>query len=98
MTMSGTAMPPLPGRRQEMNLSDNQSSQEVVAQVMFRIISFITAGLILVVGIAILAGPLMPAYVPPNYRFILGIVMVLYGSYRILMVWIKQRNARRVRE
>ena len=74
------------------------SSQEIVAQVIFRIISFITAGLILVLGVVILAGPMMPAYVPVNYRIILGIVMVLYGSYRLLMVWMKQRNARRLQE
>jgi hypothetical protein len=81
-----------------MSQSVRQSSQEVVAQVIFRIISYITAGLILLVGIVILAGPMMPAYVPANYRIILGIVMVLYGSYRILMVWMKQRNARRAQE
>lgn len=75
-----------------------QSGQEIVAQVIFRIISFVTAGLIIVVGISILAGPIIPAYIPANYRIILGIVMVLYGSYRILMVWMKHRNARRLQD
>jgi hypothetical protein len=74
------------------------SSQDVLAQAMFRIISLVTASLILAVGIVILAGTFMPAYVPANYRIILGIVMILYGSFRILMVWIKQRNAHRLDE
>jgi hypothetical protein len=79
----------------DMTQSIRRSSQEVVAQLIFRIISFVTAGLILVVGIFILAGPMVPSYVPSNYRIILGCVMILYGSYRIVMIWMKQRNARR---
>jgi hypothetical protein len=74
------------------------SSQEVVAQLIFRIISFVTACLILLLGIMLLAGPMIPAYIPANYRIILGIVMVLYGSYRIVMILLKQRNAGRVQE
>jgi uncharacterized membrane protein HdeD (DUF308 family) len=74
------------------------SSQEIVSQVIFRILSLITAGLILILGIVILAGPMMPSYVPGNYRVLLGIVMILYGSYRILMLWIKQRNAPKAQE
>jgi len=71
------------------------TSQEIIAQVIFRIISAITATLILMVGIVILTGLLIPAYVPANYRIILGVVMVLYGCYRILMIWRKQRHAQR---
>lgn len=83
---------------QRIHESSRQSGQEFVAQVIFRIISLLTAGLILVVGIFILAGPMMPAYVPVNYRIILGIVMIVYGSYRIIMIWMKQRNARQHEE
>ncbi len=71
---------------------------EIIAQTIFRIVSFITAAMILVVGIAILVGPLIPDYVPINYRIILGIVMVLYGGYRIAKVWLRQRNVRRLVE
>jgi len=71
------------------------TSQEIIAQVIFRIVSVITAALILLVGIVIVTGLLIPAYAPANYRIILGVVMILYGSYRILMVWRKQRHAQR---
>jgi hypothetical protein len=64
-----------------------------MAEIIFRIVSVITATLILVVGIVILTGLLVPAYVPANYRIILGVAMTLYGSYRIVMVWRKQRHA-----
>jgi len=69
------------------------TSQELIAQLIFRIVSVITATLILVVGIVIMTGLLVPAYVPANYRIVLGVVMTLYGSYRIVMVWRKQRHA-----
>ena len=62
------------------------------------VVSFITASLVLIVGIVILTGSIMPAYVPENYRVILGIVMVVYGSYRIVMLWMKQRHAKRFEE
>jgi len=70
------------------------TSQEIIAQAIFRIVSVVTAALILTVGIVILTGLLIPAYVPANYRIILGVVMILYGSFRIVMVWRGQRHAR----
>lgn len=70
----------------------------MVAQIILHIVGLMTAGLILVVGIVILVGALIPAYVPSNYRTILGVVMVLYGTYRILMILIRQRSKRREAE
>ena len=72
------------------------TSQDIVAQVIFRIVSVITAALILTVGIVILTGLLIPANVPANYRIILGVVMTLYGSYRIVMLLRRQRHARQL--
>ena len=66
----------------------------MIAQLILRIVGLMTAGLILVVGIVILVGALIPAYVLSNYRTILGVVMVLYGTYRILMILIRQRSQR----
>ena len=70
----------------------------MIAQLILRIVGLMTAGLILVVGIVILIGVLIPAYIPSNYRTILGVVMVLYGTYRILMILIRQRSQRRETE
>lgn len=64
-------------------------------QLILNIVGGITASLILVVGCIILAGFIMPTYVPENYRMVLGIVMVVYGSYRLLMIWMKQRKIKR---
>jgi len=64
------------------------------AQLILRIVGSITAGLVLIVGIIILTGSLIPSSVPENYRVVLGIVMVIYGTYRIVMIWMKQRQER----
>ncbi len=64
------------------------------AQLILRIVGSITAGLVLIVGIIILTGSLMPSSVPENYRVVLGIVMVVYGTYRVVMIWMKQRQER----
>ena len=64
-------------------------------QLILDIVGGITATLVLVVGIILLAGYLLPAYIPDNYRTILGIVMVIYGCYRLMMMWLKYRKAKR---
>jgi hypothetical protein len=62
------------------------------AQSIVRITSYITAGLILIVGIVILTGYSLPDSVPTNFRIILGSMMVLYAAYRIVMISVKKRN------
>jgi hypothetical protein len=62
------------------------------AQSIVRITSYITVGLILVVGIVILTGYSIPDSVPTNFRIILGSMMVLYAAYRIVMLSVKKRN------
>ena len=64
------------------------------AQLILRIVGSITAGLVLIVGIIVLTGSLIPSSVPENYRVVLGIVMVIYGTYRIVMIWMKKRQER----
>jgi len=91
------AMAHFSGGRQPVANDDsiiNYSSSVLIAQLILRIVGLMTAGLILVVGIVILVGALIPASVPSNYRTILGVVMVLYGTYRILMILIRQRSKR----
>ncbi|MBI1804800.1 MAG: hypothetical protein HY033_13340 [Ignavibacteriae bacterium] len=66
-------------------------------QVLFYIVSLITASLILILGIIILAGYLLPAYVQANYRIIMSTVMILYGTYRTFIAVMKIRNIRQTR-
>lgn len=53
---------------------------------------YTVAIIVIVVGFSIVAGLLIPDYVPKNFRFLLGIVFVLYGVYRIITLWTKSRQ------
>ena len=61
-------------------------------QLVLRIISFVTASLVLIVGILVATGIMMPAYIPDNFRIIMGIAMIMYGIYRIAMLWLKRQK------
>ena len=67
-------------------------------QTIVTLVGFVTAGVVLLGGIAIIAGLVLPAYVPDNYRTIVGFVLIIYGLYRSTMLWIKHKNARRYEE
>jgi len=66
-------------------------------QLLFYIVSLVTASLILVLGIVILVGLLLPEYVPVNYRVTLGIIMIVYGIYRTIMAVLKIKKVRQPR-
>ena len=70
-------------------------NSDMAAQTILTVVSYITSSAILVVGIIMLSGYIIPTYVPENYRLIMGMVMVLYGGYRLTMLSIKQRKIRR---
>jgi hypothetical protein len=62
-------------------------------ELILKIISYVTASLILVLGIIVAGGFFLPDYVPLNFRIILGVIMMLYGTYRIAMIHFRRRNA-----
>lgn len=66
------------------------------AETILRIVSYTTASLILLVGLGVLTGLLFPRPLGENnFQIILGIMMIVYGSYRIIMLLIKNRNERK---
>jgi hypothetical protein len=64
-------------------------------QFILNIVGGVTAGMVLILGIVILTGELLPSYIPDNYRTILGVVMIMYGTYRLAMLYLKERARRR---
>ncbi len=64
-------------------------------QLIVRTVGYITGGIVLVAGILIISGFIVPSYVPENFRIVAGIVLILYGLYRPAMIYIKGRNAER---
>jgi hypothetical protein len=59
-------------------------------QTFFRVFGFVVATASFLVGLAIILGWILPAYIPENFRIVVGIVMVLYGVYRTAMLLIKK--------
>ena len=57
-------------------------------QRMLRIIGFSTASLLIACGIAILSG-LLPVYLPSNFRLMFGIVLIVYGVFRVITLYTK---------
>ncbi|MBI5019987.1 MAG: hypothetical protein HZB59_00970 [Ignavibacteriales bacterium] len=56
------------------------------------IVTYVTAGSILVLGVIILTGFLLPTYIAVNFRIMMGIMMIVYGSYRIVIITIRNRR------
>ncbi len=67
-------------------------------QAIVTLVGFVTAGVVLLAGISIIVGLVLPAYVPDNYRIIVGFVLIIYGLYRTAMLWMKYKNAKRLEE
>jgi hypothetical protein len=68
------------------------------AATILSIVGYAIAVSIFCAGIAVLAGWLMPSYVPENIRIILGVMFVLYGVFRGTTTWLKQKQARQFAE
>ncbi|MGA2624428.1 MAG: hypothetical protein ABSF91_11280 [Bacteroidota bacterium] len=64
----------------------------MAAEDIIRVVSYTTSSLVLLVGIMVLFNLFLPGSIPGNFRVVLGICMVVYGVYRIFMIWKKQRS------
>ncbi|MBI5475650.1 MAG: hypothetical protein HY964_02805 [Ignavibacteriales bacterium] len=62
------------------------------ASLILRIVTYVTAGLILIMGIIILTGYLLPSHISTNFRIMMGIMMIVYGTYRITIITVKNRR------
>ena len=53
-----------------------------------------TAGVLFVMlGIAVMVTDLFPTYINEQVKIIFGVVMILYGLYRLVIITIKNRRA-----
>lgn len=53
---------------------------------------YAVASIVIVVGVITVAGLLMPGYVPDNFRYLFGAVFILYGIFRIVTLWTKNKR------
>ena len=78
-----------------MNVRDRS---RMTAALIIRIVSFITAGCMLVFGVIILTGFGIPAYIPENFRLIIGCIIILYAVFRLITTWMKVHNEKHSEE
>lgn len=67
-------------------------------QLLARIIGLTTAIFVFVTGILIVAGTLVPDFVPVKYQIFLGATLSVYGIYRTIMIWVGVRKSRRAHD
>lgn len=49
----------------------------------------------MVVGVLVMIGYLVPRYFPEDYRLIMGAVVFLYGAYRFIITYFRQKGVAR---
>jgi hypothetical protein len=52
----------------------------------------VAATAVMIVGMLVTAGVLVPRYIPDQFRVISGIVVFLYGLYRFVITWIGRQR------
>lgn len=62
-------------------------------ELILRIVSVCTSSLILVIGVLMLTGTLIPQAIPERFRVMMGSLMVVYAAYRLWMLWMKRPKA-----
>ncbi len=62
--------------------------------VIFRYVVLVIAGAAMITGILVIAGVLLPARIPDDFRVIVGVVIFLYGAYRFTVTFFRKNNAR----
>ncbi len=55
-------------------------------------LAYIIAAIFILSGIAFLAGYFISANVPEQFRIMIGIVLILYGGYRIVTTYFKENE------
>jgi hypothetical protein len=57
-----------------------------------RIVVLVISAAVMLVGVLVMVGMLVPRYFPDEYRVIVGAVVFLYGCYRFVLTYYRQRR------
>ena len=49
------------------------------------------SAIVMIVGVMVMVGYLVPRYFPEQYRVVMGAVVFLYGAYRFAITYIRNR-------
>ncbi len=55
-------------------------------------LAYVVASIFIMLGAAILAGYFITENVPSQFRIMMGIVLILYGLFRIVITYSKRNN------
>ncbi|MHB8337575.1 MAG: hypothetical protein ACYC6P_00905 [Ignavibacteriaceae bacterium] len=55
-------------------------------------LAYLMATIFIILGAAFLAGYFIPISFPLKFRIILGVVFILYGTFRIVITYFKNNN------
>ena len=58
----------------------------------FRILILLLSSAAMMLGVLVIAGLLEPPNMPEDLRLILGIVILLYGTYRFVITYYRQQE------
>ena len=62
-----------------------------MAQVM-NIVAYTAGALFVLLGLAILFTDLFPSYIPDQFKVLMGIVLFLYGMFRLVTITLNRRK------
>jgi hypothetical protein len=56
------------------------------------LIVMVVAAVVMLVGVLVMVGLLIPRYFPDQYRIIVGVVVFLYGLYRFVLSYFRLKR------
>jgi len=56
------------------------------------LVVLIIAASVMLVGVLVMVGLLVPVYFPEQYRIIMGVVVFLYGLYRFVLSYVRLKG------
>lgn len=62
----------------------------MVARKVLRYLGYAVSTTLFLTGILIIAGYLVPSYIPSNFRVLFGVVLVLYGVFRFVSLRVRK--------
>lgn len=58
-----------------------------------RIIVLVVSACVMLFGVVVVAGFLVPIFIPEQFRVLTGIVIILYGAYRFVQTLYRKKDS-----
>jgi hypothetical protein len=64
-------------------------------EAVLRVVIMVVASGAMAIGVAVMAGWLVPPNLPPQFNVPIGAVVFLYGAYRFVIAYLRTKEVRR---